>query len=325
VSATAIATNEGRAGLDINVKFTKWEVNGWKFLRHAELSDEVQELISKYINVVGEYNADLAEAHALLWDYSTFAGWYSMLTAGVWRRWDATSTAAMKESNTEIPFGAASVLTTNAKANYLYQDGVDGVIHEPSVTTTEELEFHSSTVLAGSTTADLLLDGIKEVCHLLKAKKSKAEFVLLPEKLSKVLTNDARFPNNTIATGLPEFQNENGYLGRINIYGTATMVDLWEYSQDLFGQQDSDDATPCKLDVVFVGSYGKFWNLGVYSPFYARVDEGYEVVANRGVVTGFSTLRANETKVITTGSKGSSFPGDYHHLAMLLWSNTTHS
>lgn len=328
VSATAKATAEGRAGLDINVKYTKWEGNGWKFLRHAEITNEIEEIVAKFINVSQDLSDDLALGHALLWDYSCFNGWYDMITRGYWRRWDKGDDAFTSGSDldeTEIPFGAASVLTTNAKKNYIFQDGTDGKIYEPAVTTGNEMKFDSSTLLAGSTTSDLLMEGIAEACHKLKVKGGIPEFVLLPQKLSRILFKDARLINTQILTGTTKFQDENGYLGRVNIIGTTSTVDVWEYPEELFGQQTLDDVSACKADVVFVGSYGKFWNLGVFSPFYLRVDEGYEVVADRGVTTGFSTLRSNETKVLTSGSKGSSFPGDYHHLVCLLWTDRAHA
>lgn len=325
-SPTVKATSEGKAGLDINVKYTKWEANGWKFLRHAEYSYEIEEMVQKFINVTGDLAEDLALGHALLWDWSCFHGMYDMITRGFWRRWDRGDDAFTSGSSldeTEIPFGKASVLTTNAKKNYIFQDGTTGILYEPAVTTGNEMKFDSSTQLSGSSSSDLLMEGLVEVCHLQKMKKSKPEFLLMPKKLTRLLFKDARMSNQQILTGQTKFQDEAGYLGQINIVGTTSVVDVWEYDEELFGQQTLDDASACKVDVVFCGAYGKFWNLGVFTPFYLRVDEGYEVLTSG--VGGASVLRNNETKVLTSGSKGSSFPNDYHHLSLLLWTDRVHA
>lgn len=326
VSATAAVTLEGRAGLDINIKYTKWEVNGWKFLRHFEITDEVKLLLGKFLNVQGDLVEDLAQAHALLWDYSIAYGMKSMLTAGLWRRWDQTSTAGFKDSDTEIPFGAASVLTTNAPSNYLFQDlsaGSAGKIYTPSVVTTEEFEWENAVARAGSTDADELLEGISALGTLLEGKGSKLEFIALPSNKAELLFNDPRISNQNIVTGITQFESENGYLGRLNIIGTSTMVDVWKYNNDVHPDGfASDDGTPVQLYPVWGGSYGKFWALGTYTPYYLRIDDGFQVMDDTGVVNGVDVLRSNETSVFTSGSRGSSWPLDYHHLGCLWISQT---
>jgi len=161
VSPTAAVTREGRAGLDLTLKYTKWEVNGWKFLRHFEITEEVGLLLGRFINVQADAVEDLAQAHALLWDYSIAYGMVSMLRTGYWRRWDETATAGFKDSNTEIPFGAASVTTTNNKNHNIYQSGAGGQIKESAAS--GDLDWDTATNVATSSSADELLEGILEL------------------------------------------------------------------------------------------------------------------------------------------------------------------
>lgn len=329
VSPTAVVTGEGQAGLDIAIKYTKWEVNGWKFLRHFEITDEVRMLLGKFINVQADLVEDLAQAHALLWDYSIAYGMKSMLVTGMWRRWDETSTAGFKDSNTEIPFGKASVLTTNAKLSYLWQDMATGAgkIYEPAIATGKEFFFNDSTERAGTAATDELAEGISALGTILEGKGSELQFVAIPASKCELLFNDPRIANQTIQTGITEFQSENGFIGRVNIIGTSTMVDVWKYNTDVHpASYETDDDTPGTVTVfpVWGGSYSKFWALGTYTPYYLRIDDGFEVVDGAGVGSS-NVLRGNETSVFTSGSRGSSWPLDYHHLGCLWLTDTAHT
>lgn len=327
VAFDSVATGEGLAGLDIAIKYTKWEVNGWKFLRHFEITDEVRLMLGKFINVQADMVADLAQAHALLWDYSIAYGMKSMLVTGLWRRWDETATASFKDSDTEIPFGKASVLLGNAKLSYLYQDMTTGAgkIYEPSATTGEEFVYDDSVARAGSAATDELLEGISALGTLLENKGSELQFVALPSSKAELLFNDPRIANQTINTGITEFSSENGYLGRVNIIGTSTQVDVWKYNTDVHpaSYEDDDPVTTKTLFPVWGGSYGKFWALGTYTPYYMRIDDGFEVIDGAGVGAG-GVLRSNETSVFTSGSRGSSWPLDYHHLGCLWLADEVH-
>ena len=92
-------------------------------------------------------------------------------------------------------------------------------------------------------------------------------------------------------------------------------MDIWEYETDVLGTKLTTDGTPRTVYPVFAGSYNRFWSQGVFSPFYMRVDDGMEVISGIGTAAS-DVIRPNETRVITVGSRGASFPGDYHHLVM---------
>ena len=74
---------------------------------------------------------------------------------------------------------------------------------------------------------------------------------------------------------------------------------------------------------MFAGKYGAAWNLGMYSPLYMRVDDGRQVVAD-AAGSGIDTVRPNETRIITAGTRGSSFPGNYQDLVMGVGIETQH-
>jgi hypothetical protein len=325
----AVPTVEGRAGLDYRIQWLNWEVNGWKYLRHAELTDEIREMVDKFLGVSSSYMEDLATGQTLLWDYAAIEGILTMLIRGVWRYPRlAAGTFTWTEDGTnevEIPFGKASVLTTNAKLNYLWQDlsnatASDGIIYEPDTVTTDEFDWKESTARPGSTTSDDILEGFLALGTLLKNKGSKMEYIVLSDsRITERLMKDARMANLTIRTGDPKFQNEEGYLGQIAIGGSSTFTDLWESPNGLIIPRATDDATgvggPFDAYPIIGGAYGRGWHQGVFSPISARIDEGFEVV-DIGTPPP-RRLRPSESKVLTTSSKGSSWPGDYHHIAIL--------
>lgn len=321
MTRTALPTPEGLAGTDHSISYDRYEINAWKFLRHAELTDEVNELIGKFINVQSHYVEDLAQGQALLWDWPILEGILTMIVRGTWRRpkkgtpwtWDIT---------TEIPWGKASVLTTNAKLNYLFQDMsgtalTDGIIYEPAVTTGNEFKYDSSTVRQGSTSEDETYEGIMALASLLKDKNSALEYVILSDsKQTERLFKDGRFLDARMMTGNPKFQDERGYLGRVAIGGSSTQTDVWEAPNGLVEAWDSDDTpTADVLTPIIGGRYGRAWHHGVLTPLNMRVDRGMEVKA--AGVGSANVLRDNETMVITTSTKGSSWPGDYHDAAIL--------
>jgi len=319
ITAAVAPTAEGRAGTEFSISYNKFLVNGWKHLRHAALTVELIQMLSKYLMVREDYISDMKDSMALLWDFSNVEGFWSMLTAAKWRRYDVSGTAWTDSEY--VPLSGASgadMLGVNAKKNYLYQDLTPGSanygkIYEPLTAT--PTKYETSTLRAGSEAGDDLFELIVALATLLKAKYSKLEYFCAPPKVTEYFFRDNRFLDMTMATGNPAFQNENGYLGQIAIGGSNQRVDLWEYDPAILGTKATVDATPRDMHVVFGGAYGRAWNQGIFSPVYMRVDDGMEVVA--GIGTGASNvLRPNETRVITVGSRGSSFPGDFHHIVM---------
>jgi hypothetical protein len=268
----------------------------------------------------------MRDGMALLWDYTIAEGLYSMLSQAKWRRFDVSGDAWADSEYVPLSGSSgADMLTTNAKKCMLFQDlepnsANYGLIYEPDTTGGQQLDYLTST-LRGGEVGDELYELVVELATELKDKKSKMDFLLCPPALTKNFFKDPRFLDMTKQTSNPAFQGETGYLGQINIGGSASKVDLWEYDTDLLVAKESTDAGTYALDVLFAGSYGKFWNQGIYSPTYMRVDDGMEVVDGIGV-GGANVIRPNETRVITVGSRGASFPGDWHHLVMGLVSRS---
>jgi hypothetical protein len=318
--ATGLPTAEGRAGMDYGIEYDRYEINGWKYLRHAELTDEVNELVGKFLNVQSHYVEDLSEGMALLWDWPIVEGIQDMMVKGMWRRPKKGAPITWIKTD-EIPFGKASVLTTNAKSSNLFQDQSgstnDGKIYEPSVTTTEEFDYHNSTARAGTSGADELYEGVIALATLLKKKRSKIEYIILTDsRMTERMFKDSRFLDARLQTGNPRFQDETGFIGRISIGGSSSQTDIWEAPEGLFNVRATDDDTPTEVLPIIAGRYGRGWTHGVFTPASMRVDKGFEVVTDAGVGDS-EVLRDNETTVITTSSKGSSWPGDYHDFAIL--------
>jgi hypothetical protein len=321
IAAATAPTAEGRAGLEYAISYGKFLVNGWKYLRHAALTVELIQMLSRFINVREDYITDMRDAMALLWDFTIAEGMYSMLTTAKWRRYDVSG-AAWADSE-YVPLSGASgaeILTTNHPKHLLFQDLTSGSanygkVYEPDVDAGEALDYETSTLLPQSGTGDDLFELIVSLATKLKEKDSKIEFFMAPPKITEYFFRDSRFLDMTLNTGNPAFQTESGFLGQIAIGGSNQRVDLWEYETDVLGTKASTDTTPRTLYPVFAGAYNRFWNQGIFSPFYMRVDDGQEVKDTIGT-GGSDVLRPNETRVITVGSRGSSFPGDYHHLVL---------
>jgi hypothetical protein len=312
-------TPEGQAGLEYAMSFTKYLINGWKHLRHAGLTDELLDLLSGFIPVQAEYVEDLGEVMAFLWDYAIAEGMFNMLyTAKWWRPGTAGTVWAAEEFVPLAGAAGVNILAGNAKKHFLWQDisGVaadDGKIFEPHGTTTDEYE--TGVLRGGSSTTDTPFELVLALATLLKDKKSKCEYVAWPTKITELISRDARFLEMIQATGSIQFQSENGYLGQIAIGGTNGRTDVWEYDSSLLDTKLTGDVGTWPMLPIFAGKYGRAWNLGMYTPLYMRVDDGREVVAAIG--TGDSNVtRVNETRVITAGTKGSSFPGNFNDLVM---------
>lgn len=329
----ALPTPEGRAGEDFEIDWGKWEVNGWKYLRHFELSNEIGEMIGQYIGVGQKYLEYIAEGMSLLWDWPIFLGIQTMLTRGVWRyprlssgtyTWYTTGTKSIA-----IPWGSASVLTTNAKKNYLFQDLATGAgkIYEPSVTTTEEFVYQLSTARDYSATTDTLIEGIMALASLMDEKHSQLQYIILTDSVQKEnLFRDADMRNLTIRSGEAKFQSEDGYLGQIAIGGSSSFVDLWIAPHGFVPSVTGDTTattytTGTTLYPIFGGKYGGGWNQGVFTPFNLRVDDGME---SRTDGDSVNRLRPTETKVTTASQKGSSWPANYNDVVILWESRTAH-
>jgi hypothetical protein len=320
--AAAVPTVEGRAGTEHHIVWANYQINGWKYLRYSELTNEVSEMLDKYLNVTSKYAEELAEGHTLLWDYAINKGIQQMLVKGSWRYPElSTGSFSWEEGSgteVEIPFGKASVLTTNALKNYLFQDlsgGSDGTIYNPSVTTTEEFKYDESTVRGDSSAGDEIVDGLAALATVLKNKGSSMEYVIFTDsRITERFFKDDRVQNNLYDFGKQKYQDENGFLGTVSIAGSSTFVDVWESPANLIGTRDTDDTVADTAYPIFGGRYGEGWHQGVYSSVNLRVDEGFEVLTDAGSV---ERIRPTETKVLTTSSKGSSWPGDYHHIAIL--------
>ncbi len=317
ITPTEKPTAEGRAGTEFAISYGKFIVNGHKYLIHAALTIELIQMLSRFITVREDYINDMRDAMALLWDFTIAEGMYSMITTGKWRRYDV-SDAAWGDKEFVPLSGAAGVEIVgagNVPKHLLFQDLTSGSanfgkIYEPADAT---IKYETATLRANSDTGDDLFEFIVALGTLLKDKDSKIEFFMAPAKITEFFFRDSRFLDMTLNTGNPAFQSENGFLGQISIGGSNQRVDLWEYETDVLGTKQTTDATPRTVYPVFAGSYNRFWNQGIFSPFYMRVDDGMEV--KTGIGTGASdVVRLNETRVITAGSRGASFPGDFHHL-----------
>lgn len=324
---TAVPTVEGRAGTEYHTEWANYEINGWKYLRHAELTNEIAELLDRFIPVTQTFVNDLAEGQALLWDYAAHEGIQTMIVKGLWRypRLAAGAFTWTEDgaNEIEIPFGKASVLTSNAKLNYLWQDLAggthDGKIYEPNAGAGAEFQWTEvdPPLRAGSTGSDEILEGIGAIGSLLKEKHSKLEYVILTDsRLTERLFRDSRIADMTVRTGDPVFQSEDGYLGQVAVAGSSTFVDIWEAPANLIPFRATDDTTGGAKNAypIICGAYGKGWHQGVFSPVSMRVDEGFEVVDE---VADLGRLRPSESKVLTTSSKGSTWPGDYNHISIL--------
>lgn len=320
---TAVPTVEGRAGTEYEINWANYEINGWKYLRHSELTNEVGEMLDKFLGVTQKYMEELALGQTLLWDYAAIEGIQQMMVMGTWRYPELSAGSFTWEvgagTEEEIPFGKAVVLTVNALKNYLFQDlsggGNDGKIYQPSIVTTEEFEYDSATLRSGSSGTDDILEGLGGVATLLKNKHSALEFACISEsRVTERLMKDARMANLEIRTGDPVFQSEDGYLGQIAILGSSTFCDLWEAPNGLIPLRPTDDTAADDAFPIICGKYGEGWHQGVFSPVSMRVDEGFEALDDAASVT---RLRPTESKVLTTSSKGSSWPGDYNHIAIL--------
>lgn len=319
IAAATYPTKEGYAGTEFAISYDKWLVNGWKYLRHAGLSVELIQMLSRFINVRGDYINDMRDAMTLLWDFTIAEGLWSMMTTAKWRR--PESGGATWSDEEFVPLSAAGTILTgagNAKKYIVYQnlkpDSLDyGLIYE-AADSANHLKFQSSTLRPGSEVNDDLYELIVAMGTMLKNNRSKMEFFMAPPIITEYFMRDSRFLDMTMSTGNPAFQGENGYLGQISIGGSSQKVDVWEYETDVLGAKATTDTVPIVVYPVFAGAYNRFWNMGIFSPTYMRVDDGMEVKA---VGTGgVDVIRPNETRVITVGSRGSSFPGDMHHLVL---------
>ena len=312
-------TLEGTAGVDYSMSFTKFLVNGWKHLRHAVLSDELLDLLSGFIPIQAEYVEDLGEVMALLWDYAIAEGLFNMIYTAKWWRPDISGTAWA--ASEYVPLSGASganILGANALNHFLWQDllassTTNGIIYDPHGTTTDE--YLTGTVHSGSSTSDTPFELVLALATLLKNKKSEMQYICWPTKITELIARDARFLETIQATGNPAFQSESGYLGQIAIGGTSGRTDVWEYDASLLATKQTGDVGTYDMLPMFAGRYGGAWNLGMYSPLYMRVDDGRQVIAD-AAGSGIDTVRTNETRIITAGTRGSSFPGNYQDLVM---------
>jgi hypothetical protein len=327
VAHDLMPTAEGRAGVDVAISFDKTYVNGWKWLRHAVFTDELLDLLSGFIPVQAEYVEDMGEMMALLWDYAIVEGLWQMLWAAKWWRPGVAGTAWA--ASEYVPLSGASgvnILTTNAYKHWLWADigtgATGGNMYTPHGTTTDE--YLTGVLRNFSSTSDTPFEIALALASLLKDKKSKLEWICWPTKITEYIARDARFLETIQATGNPEFQSESGYLGQIAIGGTNGRTDVWEYDMALSqSTKQTGDVGLYTILPIYGGRYNSVWNLGMYTPLYFRADEGMEVAVDRG--TGDSeTLRPNETKMITAGTKGASFPGNYQDLVMALCVEDNH-
>jgi hypothetical protein len=324
VGPTLMPTKEGRAGLDYAMSFSRYQVNGWKHLRHAVLSVELIDLLREFLNIQGEYTADLAELIALLWDYSIAEGLWSMIWAAKWRRPDVSG-AAWADSE-YVPLAGASganILLGNHQNHMLYQDlkpgsSQYGYVYNPVYENgvSDATEYLTATLRDNSGAGDDIFELIGCLGTLLKNKGSEIQYVAWPPIITEFLIRDGRFLETIQATGNPAFQSETGYLGQIAVGGSNKRVDCWEYDGSLLSAKATTDSTPYPITGIFAGKYADAWNLGVYSAPYLRVDDGREVVARVDDGSAVSTVRPNETRILTVGSRGSSFPGNYADIVL---------
>jgi hypothetical protein len=311
-------TAEGRAGEDYAISFKSFYVNGWKYLRHAALTRELIEMLRTFIPIQEEYVNDLGIGMRLLWDMTIAEGMFQMLWTAKWWRWDVSG--GTWGAGEYVPLSGASgdyILGANAKNHFVYQElrsgnANFGKIYNPDATVPQD--FSAADLRDYSATTDHIYELILVLASLAKEKKSKLEYVTIPSKITELMFRDSRFLESIQETGKPKFQSENGYLGQISIGGSESRTDLWEYDSALMGTKVTADGTPRTVLPILGGKYGQAWNQGIWTPFYMRVDDGFEVV-QRG--TGnVNVLRPNETRVITVGASGASFPGNPNDVVM---------
>lgn len=321
VGAAIDPTAEGRAGLEFAMSFLSFYVSCWKHLRHAGLTIELLDLLKGYIDLKREYITDLAIAHGLLWDYSCAEGMHNMITTAKWRRPETAGPSWSDEEYVplvDVATGAEIIGSGNPEKHFLWQDLTPGagygLIYNPHDTT--PTKYETSDLRSGSSAGDDFFELVIALAQLAKNKGSKLEYIAIPGSMCETWAKDARFLDTTKTTGNPAFQNEKGYLGQISIGGSNQRVDLWEYNTALTLAKESTDTTPRAYEVIYGGMYGKAWAQGILTPFYLRVDDGYEVLARGTGGTPSDVIRINETRVITAGSRGTSFPLDYHHLVL---------
>jgi len=290
---------EARAGVDYTNTYTAHNFDARKLMIHSPLSWETMVALQGKIQVQADILADLAKAHALVIDSEIFEGLYTAMVSGMYRRWESTAYGVSEE----IALGAASVLTTNAKKHRLFYDITTGKTYYPSTASGDENKYQQSTRREeylspdGSEIYDLIVD----MAELQKKKGHKLEFVALSTILTTNLVKDDRMISADKVTGKPQFQNENGYLGQINIGGSAGKVDVWEIPDNSIASKTTAD-TVSIVGVIIGGEYRQTCIYAPYAPFGIFVDKGFEVVSDTIHGAAVSTLRMNDTQVITSKS-----------------------
>ncbi|MHA2069257.1 MAG: hypothetical protein ACXABY_33270, partial [Candidatus Thorarchaeota archaeon] len=209
IAAATAPTPEGQAGTEFAIAYDKWLVNGMKYLRHAGLTVELLQMLSRFIGVREDYINDMRDAMALLWDFTICEGMWSMLTTAKWRRYDVSGTAWADSEF--VPLSGASgadILTTNHYKSLLFQDLTAasanyGKIYTPDVDAGDQLDYESSVLRAGSEAGDDLFELFIAMGSSLKEKDSELQFLLMPPTLTEFLFRDRRFLDMRQDTGNP--------------------------------------------------------------------------------------------------------------------------
>jgi hypothetical protein len=317
---TFYPVTEGRAGIDYNNTYKAHRIDAYKYMLHSGLTWEVMTALDGKIDLQADTINDLAVAHALLLDRDFWEGQYTGIVSGLYRRWETNAWA----NSEEIPLGTDSVKTTNAKKHRLFYDLSTGKTYYPSTAAGDENKYHQSTLREAylSPTGSVIFDVIPDLAELMKNKNRKLEWIAVSSGIATILAKDSRFQNSLYKTGNIRFQDENGYLGKISVGGTASGVDVWEIPSGAIEAKTTDDSVSI-THLIFGGEYRKTGVIGQFAPFSLMVDDGYEVVA-RGVGSS-SVLRRNDTKVLTTKSVQAAKPWDTEALVLSQVVNTAHS
>jgi len=352
-------TREGRPGYYDSGSLTTNEYSGYDLVLrtldcfqtqiHSSLSLVVLNSLSGLVDVLADFQKDLADAHAYMKESIFWTSMWHFLTSGYQYSWNITgdTTDAWDSTTVEVPQGKALVLATaehnvlaldlksTVEYTYYAQDVADGS------TSGTGIEFWDSTCDSDAKAAsirptyispkdqdvfDFVLDVVSEVKH----KSGKCDFVVIDENVSTILAKDDRFIDTTKLSGSVKYLHEDGYLGKINVGGTASMIDVWEVNSSILIPSGAtvqfaisvsgtpDTWTTADIDVmsvVYAGVYKSPGLIGVYSPISVRIDDELEIVDSKA--------RRNNKKVLTTHDISAVSPYDVAGLTMGVIVDTT--
>lgn len=289
--STLTPVAEGRAGSEVANAYSLWQIDAYKYKYHSGMTLEVLKVVMGYIEFLLDLSRDMAEAYDLLIDNDYFESQYEAINQGFIRRWNGSAWAFA----TPIAHGSASVLTTNAPKHTLFFGLTDKKLYTAAVGAGNENKFDSSVLHTDAPTNLAVWDIFPWLAKLLKDKRAKAEYVIIHRSLTPLLAMDSRFTNSQIRAGSFQFDSENGFLGRFNLGGTQSTVDVWEFPAGVLDAKVTVDTTPRAVLPIAMGEYRRSGLIAPWIPFNLTTEKGFEVKT----VDGVSVIRENDTEVLT--------------------------